>query len=310
MIPYIGDFILGQTLHIPHNTFAAAGESITRATNGSIKIFKGSSITQRTSSAGVIDTEDHDGDTGTHLVSIDTSDNTDSGFYAPGNDYYIKVAGETIDGKSINRWVGHFSIENRGLVHAYYEAAASGGSTTYADLPSGANTTDDHYNDAFVVITHANGTKEYAYASDYVGSTTRRLSLNKTLQAAVVSGDRVQIFPSAKALVNGVVQASMVQVNDIAADAVSLGKGAGLVKTFTVDNTAFTATDIAFEVSPISGVSHPGNIIGRPVYFASGNLSGTRRLISNAVVSGSYWRITLDSVCRTTIANTDTGVVG
>lgn len=109
----LGDFRVNATVRLVWNTNAVAGESITRATNGSIRIYKNGSTTERTSSAGITDTEDFDTLTGVHHLSIDLSDNTDAGFYAAGNDYFVVLQGATIDGKAINAALASFSIENR-----------------------------------------------------------------------------------------------------------------------------------------------------------------------------------------------------
>ncbi len=109
----LGDRRVNTTVRFMWNTNAVAGESITRATNGSIRIYKNGSTTERTSSAGITDTEDFDTLTGVHHLSIDLSDNTDAGFYAAGNDYFVVLQGATIDGKSINAALASFSIENR-----------------------------------------------------------------------------------------------------------------------------------------------------------------------------------------------------
>ena len=113
MADFLGDFAAGASVVLWWNTNAIAGESITRATDGSIRIYKGSSDTQRSSSAGITDTEDADGVTGVHRLSIDLSDNTDAGFYAAGSDYAVVLVGADIDGKTVNHALGQFSIENR-----------------------------------------------------------------------------------------------------------------------------------------------------------------------------------------------------
>lgn len=113
MSNYLGDFLAGVTLRFKWNTFALAGESITRATDGSIRVYKDDSATQRTSGAGITDTEDFDSLTGLHHITIDLSDNTDAGFYVAGHDYMVVLVGAVIDGKTINSVLAEFSIENR-----------------------------------------------------------------------------------------------------------------------------------------------------------------------------------------------------
>lgn len=112
---YLGDFAASSTVRGMWNSNAVAGESITRATNGSLRIYKNNSTTERSSSAGITDTEDFDSLTGVHHYNIDLSDNTDSGFYAAGNDYFVVLSAATIDGKTINAVIGCFSIENRNI---------------------------------------------------------------------------------------------------------------------------------------------------------------------------------------------------
>ena len=105
---YLGEFSTTQTVRFLWNT-NAGGPSVTRATNGSIRVYKDNSTTQRTSSSGITDTEDFDGLTGVHLCSIDLSDNADAGFYVIGR-YQVVLEGATIDGASVNAVLAHFDI--------------------------------------------------------------------------------------------------------------------------------------------------------------------------------------------------------
>jgi hypothetical protein len=109
MSSYVGDFRIGKTIRKMWNSNAVAGESITRATNGTISVYKDGGTTQSTT--GVTDTEDFDGLTGVHLVAIDTS--ADGTFYSAGSDFEVVLSGATIDGKSINATLFSFSLENR-----------------------------------------------------------------------------------------------------------------------------------------------------------------------------------------------------
>jgi hypothetical protein len=105
---YLGDFNVTQTVRFSWNTNAIAGESITRATNGTISVYKDGNTTQST--AGVTDTEDFDSLTGVHLVAIDLAADA---FYVTGADYMVVLSAATIDGKTINATLAHFSVANR-----------------------------------------------------------------------------------------------------------------------------------------------------------------------------------------------------
>jgi hypothetical protein len=109
----LGDFAVNAIVDFKWNTNGANGASITRATNGTIRIYKNNSTTERSSSNGITDTEDFDTLTGVHHCRIDLSDNTDAGFYAAGSDYDVVLAGATIDGQTVNAVLAHFSIANR-----------------------------------------------------------------------------------------------------------------------------------------------------------------------------------------------------
>lgn len=109
MAPYLGDFRITKTVRFGWNSYAVAGESITRATNGTISVYKDGNTTQSTT--GVTDTEDFDSLTGVHYCAIDTS--ADGTFYSAGSDFMVVLSAATIDGKTINAVLAHFSLENR-----------------------------------------------------------------------------------------------------------------------------------------------------------------------------------------------------
>jgi hypothetical protein len=119
MYPNLGDFATGKTIFFPFHTFAAAGGSVTLTGLAvtDIEVYKNASMTQRSSDAGyaLVDTDgiDLDGITGIHGFTIDTSDNTDAGFFAAGNDYTVVVSAVTVDSQTVNFIAGRFSIDNR-----------------------------------------------------------------------------------------------------------------------------------------------------------------------------------------------------
>lgn len=107
----------GVVVPIFFDAFAGAtGASLTISNFavGDVLIYKGTSMTQRSSTAGftLIDTDgiDLDGTTGIHGVSIDLSDNTDAGFYAVGSFYTVVIGPITVDGQTINFVAEKFRI--------------------------------------------------------------------------------------------------------------------------------------------------------------------------------------------------------
>ncbi len=104
---YLGDYADDETVHFMWSSNAADGSSITRATNGTISVYKDDSTTQTTT--GVTDTEDFDSLTGIHHCKIATTD----AFYTTATDYIVVLSAATIDGKTVNAVLAHFSIQNR-----------------------------------------------------------------------------------------------------------------------------------------------------------------------------------------------------
>ena len=88
-----------------HDAVTGANEAMSALAVGDILIYKGVSITQRSSTAGfaLIDTDGIDVDTltGVNAISIDLSDNTDAGFYAVGSFYTVILGPVTIDAQTV-----------------------------------------------------------------------------------------------------------------------------------------------------------------------------------------------------------------
>lgn len=108
MGPYLGDYVEDAIVVFGWDTNDKEGASVTRATDGTIKVYKDDGTTEST--AGIIDTEDFDGITGVHNCKIDLSADA---FYAIGHDYSVVLVGAVIDGETVNAVLATFSIENR-----------------------------------------------------------------------------------------------------------------------------------------------------------------------------------------------------
>lgn len=108
MTIHFGFVPASTVLYIPFHTFNSSGASvtITGLAVTDIEVYKNGSTTQRASDAGyaLLDTDgiDFDGLTGIHGFSIDTSDNTDSGFYAAGSMYWVVVSAVTVDSQTVS----------------------------------------------------------------------------------------------------------------------------------------------------------------------------------------------------------------
>ena len=114
MTAWFGDVSLSTVVSIPFTTHTAAGANVAPSSAfeiEDIRVYKGSSATQRASSAGMTMTSPFDSLTGVHMLSIDTSNNADAGFWGDGNLYHVMlVPDETIDGQAVTAHLGSFGI--------------------------------------------------------------------------------------------------------------------------------------------------------------------------------------------------------
>ncbi len=128
--PYLGDYKEDETVHFLWNTFDDNNASVTRATDGTVQVYKDNGATQST--AGITDTEDFDSLTGLHACTIDLSADA---FYEAGANYTVVVAGAVVAGDTLNAAIAHFSIENRAPIQAIgAPSAIDSGAATLAGM--------------------------------------------------------------------------------------------------------------------------------------------------------------------------------
>lgn len=126
----------GSTVYIPFTSYNSAGASVTLTGLAvtDIEIYKNGSVTQRASDNGytLLDTDgiDFDGITGLHGFSIDLNDNSDSGFYAVGSEYWVVVSAVTIDSQTVIFIADRFRIveaeTTAGRPHVHVSAITNG----------------------------------------------------------------------------------------------------------------------------------------------------------------------------------------
>ena len=104
---YLGDLAEDSSVAFYWGTYDASGASITRATDGTIKVVRGDGVD--CTGTSVTDTEDNL-DVGVHKCVVDTNDGAN---YAPGYDYTVWLDGAVVDGQTVNAPLRQFSIENR-----------------------------------------------------------------------------------------------------------------------------------------------------------------------------------------------------
>ena len=151
-VPYYGDFAEDDTVNLPFNTFDSNDPSnsvtATDLVDGDIFVHKDGSATAITTDGATIDI-DAPG-VGAHMITIDTS--VDAA-YATGSEYAVRINGVTVDGGTINAWIGAFSIERAGGVLALLK-----GTNSLANIEDKIDIIDTNVDDIeTAVITNAAG---------------------------------------------------------------------------------------------------------------------------------------------------------
>jgi hypothetical protein len=178
---YLGDFKEDSTHQFLWNTHIASGASATRATDGTLYVYQAQASGTETT-VGITDDEDHDGLTGVHCCTIDTSA---AAFYATGYDYHVVLKAATIDGQVVNACIAEFSIENRtssltasALANLIKMFDAAGGGLAGSQYPARQSDTD-------AII--ASGNAGWVTAEGF--STLDQAALNAQTNTLIASGD-------------------------------------------------------------------------------------------------------------------------
>lgn len=172
-----GDFSINQIVRLPFNISDPTGATTT-ISSLTVGVFKDSSSTARASANGITSAQSQYSGFSGGTVYIDLSDNTTSGFWAPGHDYFVTIGG-TVSSKSVSVVIGTFSIENRSAssLIATTGVATAGGSTSIT-LQSTAVATTDYYTHCLIIIVAGTG----------VGQAPQPITAYNTSRVATVAG--------------------------------------------------------------------------------------------------------------------------
>ena len=263
-VPFYGDYDTTETVYIPFNTFSSddpsASVTITNLVAGDVEIHKDGGTAQRSSDNGVTVTIDFDSVTGNHLVSIDLSDNSDAGFYANGSRYQVRMEGTTVDGGTINAWIGSFSIgctlrpttagrtltvESDGVAHADVK---EWGGTAIASAISAANLAK------LEDILDGTGGTGFTLSSIVITGAATGISVTGTTAGVSISGGTTGIGLDIN---GGSTSGEAVDIDSTSGAAVSIGAFSGVALDIeSGDNTAIDIVTQAGSGVKISGTTH------------------------------------------------------
>lgn len=265
MVPYYGDYPEDHTkVVIPFNAFTSndpsASATITNFANTDIHIHKEVCVAPRNNASGITVSIDHDGITGNHAVTIDTSDNAVADFYVTGKEYEVRIEGTTIDGAAINAWIGAFSIERVGGVIALLkliQAAVitnAAGVDVAADIIAVKTETAAIVNDTDVIDDATSGLVKIA--SDVAATL---VDTGTTIPGTITTAQSdLDIITGASGVV---IQDGSIVAASLGADCVNSAKIAD--NAIAAEHLAAAAIDNATFAADVGSTAHATNIISQ-----------------------------------------------
>lgn len=171
-----------------------ASAATTGLATSDIEIYKDGSATQRSSDAGytLLDTDglDFDGITGINGFSIDTGDNTDSGFYTVGAWFTVVVSAVTIDAQTVNFIAAQFRLMPAEAVAGKPKVDVDAWLGTAAATPTVAGVPEvDLTHIGGTAATSASGIPEVKVASIANDAITANSIASDALTAAKIASD-------------------------------------------------------------------------------------------------------------------------
>lgn len=289
-----------------------------------IEIYKDGSTTQRSSDAGyaLLDTDgiDFDGLTGIHGFSIDTGDNTDSGFYTVGAWFTVVVSAVTVDSQTVSFIAAQFRLMPAEAIAGKSKVDVDAWLGTAAATPSVAGVPE-------VDLTHVAGatTNVAALATNVDAILT---DTGTTLQAELdgIQADTEDIqtrLPAA--LVGGRIDANMgaVSADAAAADTLELFAEAldqatgqldsgslatGTITAASIAADAITDAKVASDVTIASVTGAVGSVtgaVGSVTGNVGGNVAGSVGSVTGNVggnVTGSVGSVATGGITAASIA--------
>lgn len=334
-----GEVPAGAVLPIPFAAYAAAtGASVTLTGLAvtDIEVYKGTSMTQRSSDNGyaLIDTDgiDIDGITGIHGFSIDTGDNSDASFYTVGSYFSVIVSAVTIDGQTVNFIAATFRLKAAESVAGYPKADTShfgGTAGTFSGGRPEVNTT--HVGGtvqtardigASVLLSTGTGTGQLDFTSGVVKANTTQW-LGGTIPAVSVTGvplvDLKYVLGTISPATAGSVRADAVTgavgsvTGAVGSVTGAVGSVTGAVGSVTARVTANTDQLAGQTVTAAAGVTFPASVAS-PTNITAGTITTVTNL-TNAPTAGDLTAtmkasVTTAATAATPTAAAVTGAVG
>ena len=194
----------GNRIKFSFSTFDSnlASVTMTGLTAADVIVYKdnGVSFEARTSTAGINVSTDFGSRTGLHYVDIQTTDNTDTGFYVPGFRYHVIIDSVVVDTQTVRFIAGTFELGQRGaFLNTYVNSLTS---QTVFTLPAAAisGVAEGEMigcKALFSDLTSGFATFGWATIQDFT-TATNTITLEAAPAITIASSDCISVYPPAR----------------------------------------------------------------------------------------------------------------
>ena len=188
MSKYLGDFLRGDNVDCWWDSANSLGAAANPSSAGTVFVcvsLNSSTNTQVgvTLTSGIF--------TGIHSVRISTA--SAASFFLPERNFSVVAQGYTVDGQSVNKVLGQFSIENRYETGLIRRGTLTAGSASSASLDVDASSVNSFYDGGMILISDTTGKLQARTISSYA-ATGKIVTYDRTMATAPENGSTFRLY--------------------------------------------------------------------------------------------------------------------
>jgi len=188
MSVFVGDFLRGDNVDLWWDSANSLGAAANPSSAGTVFVcvsLNSSTNTQVgvTLTSGIF--------TGIHSVRISTASATS--FFLPERNFSVVAQGYTVDGQSVNKVLGQFSIENRYETGLIRRGTLTAGSASSASLDVDASSVNSFYDGGMILISDTTGKLQARTISSYA-ATGKIVTYDRAMTTAPENGSTFRLY--------------------------------------------------------------------------------------------------------------------
>ena len=301
MASHLGDFLRGDVVDCWWDSANSLGAAANPSSAGTVFVcasLNSSTNTQVgvTLTSGIF--------TGIHSIRVSTG--SADAFYLPDRNYAIVASLYTIDGQSVNKVLGMFSIEYRYETGLLRRGTLTGGSASTVSLDANASSVDSFYDRTVLFISDNTGEGQARSIASYE-ATGKIAAVDRAFATAPANGSTFRLYAVPNSATTIEIQAGLPTLTNLNSGVTVVSMtAAGLATMFTVDSTQTYGQAVAGspvrEIVSGHSLSHPITTqlnSGVTVTSIAANVVTATAIAANAITAAKIASSSIDSTKAT-----------